>query len=252
METLRNEGMANPPSNIWGFIDGTFMNIARPSPPVGPQQEYYNGAKKAHGLNFQCAVTPDGIISHVFGPVTGSTNDARLLLESNFEFFLDILAVFEDGTGHYNLYGDKAYVGRRVIRSPFKRPIGRVLTRERQLENHLMSKIRVIVENAFGDTSRYFSRQKSTTHNMRLGLTAIDEQFHVSILLRNLLIASKNRGSASIRGVEPPSVREYLSGWRDCFKFYGQELWEDNFNPKEWFNNLSDERLAIAGIYEEE
>lgn len=251
-ETLCSEGMVSPPSNIWGFIDGTFMQITRPLPSVSPQMEHYNGAKKHNGLNFQCVATPDGMISHVFGPISGSSNDVRLLRESNLEHFLEKLAIFEDGADHYNLYGDKAYVGRRIVKAPHKRPVGRALTRGRQRENNYMAKVRIIIENAFGDVSRYFSRQKSTTYNMRLGLTAIDEQFYVSILLRNLLIASEKRGSASIRGGVAPSMREYLSGWRTCYRFYHKALWEETFDAKEWLNNLSDEHLGIAGIYIEE
>lgn len=58
---------------IWGFIDGTVWPIARPL--VG-QEEYYSEHKGYHGIKLQSIVTPDGLISSLYGPealkVTGN------------------------------------------------------------------------------------------------------------------------------------------------------------------------------------
>ncbi|POM67119.1 Hypothetical protein PHPALM_16924 [Phytophthora palmivora] len=60
---------------VWGFIDGTIRPICRPSKG---QRVMYNGHKRIHAMKFQTVVTPDGIISHLFGPVDG--RQARCLL----------------------------------------------------------------------------------------------------------------------------------------------------------------------------
>jgi len=58
-----------PIGTVWGFIDGTIRAIAR---PTQHQQTCYNGWKRKHCLKYHAIVTPDGLISHLFGPVDGS------------------------------------------------------------------------------------------------------------------------------------------------------------------------------------
>ena len=50
---------------VWGFIDGTLRRICRPGVA---QQLFYNGHKRWHGIKFQAVVTPDGLITHLYGP----------------------------------------------------------------------------------------------------------------------------------------------------------------------------------------
>ena len=57
-------GASSPLKTVWGFIDGTFRRIAR---PVRSQRQAYNGHYRAHGIKFQSVVTPDGLISSLWG-----------------------------------------------------------------------------------------------------------------------------------------------------------------------------------------
>ncbi|RPB03288.1 hypothetical protein L873DRAFT_1670643, partial [Choiromyces venosus 120613-1] len=47
------------------------------------QQICYNGWKHKHCLKYYAIVTPDGLISHLFGPIDGQRNDSFLWCESN-------------------------------------------------------------------------------------------------------------------------------------------------------------------------
>ena len=52
--------------HIWDFIDGTVRRICRPDQH---QRAFYNGLKRTHALKFQVVTTPDGLITHLHGPV---------------------------------------------------------------------------------------------------------------------------------------------------------------------------------------
>jgi hypothetical protein len=54
-QAVTNKGA--PLQNCWGFLDGTHMEIARPSLH---QERYYSGYKRIHSLKYQCVATPDG------------------------------------------------------------------------------------------------------------------------------------------------------------------------------------------------
>ena len=77
-DAVRRKGA--PIDTVWGFIDGTIRGIARPS---RRQRTCYNRWKRKHCLKYHAIVTPDGLISHLFGPVDGTRNDAFLWYESN-------------------------------------------------------------------------------------------------------------------------------------------------------------------------
>lgn len=61
-------------ARIWGFVDGTFRAICRPSKE---QRRYYSGHKKKHGIKDQGIILPDGTIL-LYGPVEGRINDWKL------------------------------------------------------------------------------------------------------------------------------------------------------------------------------
>ena len=68
-----------PIQNCWEFIDGTLRKIAR---PIYQQEAVYNGWKRYHCLKYQAIVTPNGLISHLYGPVPGIQHDSLLWQES--------------------------------------------------------------------------------------------------------------------------------------------------------------------------
>ncbi|CAC5404316.1 unnamed protein product [Mytilus coruscus] len=69
-----------PLDSCWGFIDGTVRPICRPQEN---QRLVFNGHKRSHALKFQSIVTPNGIISNLFGPIEGRRHDAGMLRESD-------------------------------------------------------------------------------------------------------------------------------------------------------------------------
>ncbi|PWW75189.1 hypothetical protein C7212DRAFT_204048, partial [Tuber magnatum] len=50
--------------------------------PTQQQRTYYKGRKCKYCLKYYAIVIPDGLISHLFGPVDGRRNDTFLWQES--------------------------------------------------------------------------------------------------------------------------------------------------------------------------
>ena len=61
---------------LFGFIDGTFLGVCRPSID---QRKYYSGYKKRHGIKYQGIVFPDGLIGSLDGPHVGEANDNSMV-----------------------------------------------------------------------------------------------------------------------------------------------------------------------------
>ena len=81
-EAIHNKGIALP--NCIGFIDGTFIGIARPKGHKR-QRVVYNGHKCKHALKYQAVNTPDGLILHAAGPIEGRRHDWTLYVRSSLD-----------------------------------------------------------------------------------------------------------------------------------------------------------------------
>lgn len=130
-----------------GFIDGTVRPIAQ---PIDEQQQYYSGHKGYHGIKYQSIVTPDGLISSLYGPELSPKGDWKLWQESGLE---QILRQIFTGQGNaaesqnevLYLYGDPAYAPSYGIRGPYR--AGRTgLLPEQEAFNVVMSKYRIVVQ----------------------------------------------------------------------------------------------------------
>ena len=105
-----------PIQNCWGFIDGTLRKIAR---PIYQQEAVYNGWKRYHCLKYQAIVTPDGLISHLYGPVPGIQHDSLLWQESGMQQVIEQYCNTHEGIP-MQIYGDPAYKAISLhILSPF-------------------------------------------------------------------------------------------------------------------------------------
>jgi nuclease HARBI1 len=102
-------------TNIWGFIDGTLRRSCR---PIEDQRVHFSGHKRSHGIKFQSVVTPDGLITCLFGPVPGSRHDSHLLAESN--LLPQLRALMPPGHPVYAFYGDSAYPQSRYLIGGFR------------------------------------------------------------------------------------------------------------------------------------
>ena len=102
-------------SGIWGFIDGTVRPIARPKKN---QEDYYSGHKGYHGIKYQGIVTPDGLISSLYGPMLGPDGDWKLWKECKIKDRLR--EIFTDNSEPIlYLYGDAAYFSSYGIMCPY-------------------------------------------------------------------------------------------------------------------------------------
>jgi hypothetical protein len=83
-----------------------------------------------HGIKFQALVTPDGMLSHLYGPVSARTNDSAMLADSKLQQVLwkdfklpdHIRAQHAHAAlpSHWLLYGDPAYKPRTaMVMSPW-------------------------------------------------------------------------------------------------------------------------------------
>jgi DDE superfamily endonuclease len=129
----------NATQHCVGFIDGTLIEIARP--PSFMQRATYSGHKRRPGLKWQIITTPDGILSHVFGPFEGHCHDMHLYCESSLDSILGERLLIE-GVQYY-IYGDSGYMLRPYLITPFS---GVNLTAEQALFNKMLSRARVSVE----------------------------------------------------------------------------------------------------------
>lgn len=193
---------------IWGFIDGHFMGFCR---PVRGQKSVYSGKEKAHGQKYQAIVTPDGLISSLEGPFTGADHDWKIYTEGRVEERLRRLFEQRPGRASLWLYGDPAYHCVYGVIAPYKHHLGRRhLPPEQRQFNKVLSRYRISVEHAFGQTQRLWT-YASFAKALRSGSQATGQFYYTIVLLTNCLICLRGGNQTSFRyGVKPPNIYEYL------------------------------------------
>ncbi|GFR73961.1 protein ALP1-like [Elysia marginata] len=187
----------SPLPRCFGFIDGTVRPIARPSEN---QKECYNGHKRVHALKFQAVTLPNGIIGHLFGPLSGRRHDSALLSESG------LMPELQRVAPEYYIYGDQAYPLRRQLIAPFR---GAVLTENQENFNHQMGKLRMCVEWSFGKIIQYFSFL-DYKKNQKLFLQPVAKHYLVGGLLTNCHTCLYGSVTTSYFDCPPPSLEDYL------------------------------------------
>ncbi len=128
-------------------IDGTERRIERPTDPVR-QEKYYSGKKKAHTVkNVIVSGLDDRQIKYLSETHEGKMHDKKVCDE-------DQIVVPSD----YDLYQDTGFQGYEVpdvnIHQPMKKPVGEELNPADKMQNRLISKVRVIVENVIAGVKR--------------------------------------------------------------------------------------------------
>ena len=91
---------------VWGFIDGTIRQTAR---PINYQRSVCTQFKKCHGVKFQSVTVPEGFIAYLKGPWTAQTHDAWMLHESQLMEELEHIMPANADSAVYAMYGDLAY-----------------------------------------------------------------------------------------------------------------------------------------------
>ncbi|ETP54962.1 hypothetical protein F442_00433 [Phytophthora nicotianae P10297] len=203
----------SPYTNVWCFVDGTVRGVCRPVPrrvhhkkrKLLGQQSIYNGHKRKHALKFQTLVTPDGLISHLFGPYAGRNHDIKMYRESKIAGTIRLDSRFRG----FRVFGDCAYGNDDVIVSPFEGAIGN-LTAEQTHINACMSRIRVSVEWSYAQIVSYW-KALDVKSSQRIGTQPVGKMYRVGVLMTNCITCIRGGNTASdYFNCPPPDISEYL------------------------------------------
>ncbi|XP_078365964.1 uncharacterized protein LOC144650181 [Oculina patagonica] len=189
-------------SNCFGFVDGTVRPICRPGEN---QKMVYNGHKRVHALKFQSVTLPNGLVAHLYGPVEGKKHDAAMLKDSHLLEEMERDAFSPTGEAMC-VYGDPAYPLRIHLQQPFRQV---PLTAPMEQFNKSMSSVRSSVEWIFGDIIGSF-KFLDFKKNLKIGLSAVGQQYVVGTLLRNALTCLYGNTTATFFNLETPSLEEYF------------------------------------------
>jgi len=94
------------------------------------QKSYYSGHKGYHRIIFQSIVTPDGLISSVYGPELAPKGDWKLWQESGI-----LQETFTDSEDVLYLYRDPAYAPSYGIIAPYRATVTHASTPNEQALN---------------------------------------------------------------------------------------------------------------------
>ena len=187
--------------NCVGFIDGTNREISR---PLKHQGVYYSGHKHYHCFKFQSWVTPDGLISSIFGPVPGHRHDLYLFSLSRLEEDVFSTTPFNS----YCLFGDQGYHNKGHLLAPIP---GLYLTEAETHFNECMLEPRLAVEWGFMRVSQLW-QCFSKPVGLRAGNMSLGQMYLVSVLLTNIRTCMhKHNQISTYFELEPCSPEEYLS-----------------------------------------
>lgn len=137
--------------DVFAIGDGTEQPIQRPKDKK-KQKAYYSGKKKRHTVKNQVVVAPTGEFIAISDDAPGSCHDLTHLRAS------DILDKLDEGDtamfdlGFIGLQNDRGDV---EIILPLRKPKGRELSAEQKAYNQLVSRCRVVVENAICHLKRF-------------------------------------------------------------------------------------------------
>ena len=170
------------------------------------QRILYNGHKRIHAIKFQSVVTPNGLVSNLFGLVEGKRHDSAMLAESG------LLGQLQQHSHAPNgrvlcIYGDPAYPLRIQLQAPFRGP---GLNAQQVDFNKSMIRVRVSVEWVFGDIINYF-KFMDFRKNLKVSLSAVGKMYMVCACLQNCSTCLYGNQVSSFFDCEPPNINTYLT-----------------------------------------
>lgn len=133
---------SNCPDHL-AIIDATEQRTQR-ALRYAIQKLYYSGKRKTHTIKTQIVVSETGRIRHVADSVPGATHDLTLLRQSGVPAALPEGVTVMGDTGYRGLQKD---FPARSVALPYRPKDKQQLTLEEKFHNHLISRIRVVVEN---------------------------------------------------------------------------------------------------------
>ena len=182
-----------PLQNCFGFIDGTVRPLCRPRVSV-------------HAIQFQSAVTPNGSISNLYGPVEGKRLDSGTLPQSSLLLQLQQFA-HTSNREPVCLYGDTTYPLRIHLQAPFR---GNRKSRQ-EVFNTAMSNVRVAVKWLFEKITTYFSFL-DFQKDLKIGLSPVVKMYIVCALMTNARTCLCKSQTSDYFGVIPPMLADYFYG----------------------------------------
>ena len=185
--------------NCVGFVDGTNRECCRPS---YMQRVSYSGHKHYHSFKFQSLLTPDGLITHLFGDVTGAHHDMYMYGKSGLQTLFDKPAFLP-----FCLWADQGYASVGCLFSPFRNP-----SAEQAVINQSMFRPRVAVEHGFMRVSQMFALFQRPTV-LKLGQMALGQLYYaIAVLLTNIRTCLDNGNQISTYfECAPPNLEEFLA-----------------------------------------
>ena len=193
-QAVSNKG--SPLTRCICFLDGTVRPIAR---PTYNQQDLFSGHKRCHGLKYQSAVVPNGMIAELAGPFPSRRHDSWVLGQSN------ILVRLENLPGNVYGYGDPAYPLRQGLICPYKGDT----SPQQQNFNSAMSTVRICVEWVFGKITNlwpYIDDKKNQT----LYKQPVAKQYLVCAFLTNVHTCLYGSQTGKFFDLQPPTLEQYL------------------------------------------
>ena len=187
----------SPLHNCVGFLDGTVQPICR---PTRNQRMVYNGHKRLHAIKFQSLILPNGIIGHMYGPMSGRRHDVALLEGSG------LIPLFTARAPNYTIYGDKGYPLRPNLIAPYR---GANVTPQQAQFNFEMGRLRTSVEWGFGKIVNYFAFL-DFKKNLKLLLQPVGKHYLVAALLTNCHTCLYGSLASDFFNCEPPTLDHYL------------------------------------------
>jgi hypothetical protein len=109
------------------------------------QKLYYSGKRQTHTIKTQIVVSERGRIRHVADSVPGATHDLTLLRQSGVTDAWPVGLTVMGDTGYRGLQND---FPAHSVALPYRPKDKQPLTLEEKFHNHLISRIRVVVENS--------------------------------------------------------------------------------------------------------
>jgi len=199
----KTQQKGKPSGLISGFVDGTHKQICRPRPETEDQEMFWSGHKHMHSIEFLAVVTPDGIISCIYGPYEGKRGDWGMWKEGMQDMVVEN-AKDREGDRVY-LYGDKALYLEDGIIGAYRQENGIELTHGESVFNAYMAKQRMAVEWGFGKVMQLF-QFTNLKSNMKYGLSPISCYYLVSVLLTNCHTCYYGSKTGTTFFCDPPSI----------------------------------------------
>jgi len=214
----------NDPFRVFGLLDCSMFKTN--TPRTGPsdrfegsarfddadlqQRAVYTGWKKFHGIKVMTVVMANGLHA-VYGPISVRRNDIDAVQSADLDQRLNNMQ--QGQVVKYCVFGDGIFkvlaTADSTIRSYHKEQLGAPLTDIERHENIVMRKIRVEIEHAYGDITKYFDlTDEKKEWKIRNGHSA--QKLNLLFFLSNCITCI--RGNSVTRKFDcfAPSLEEYL------------------------------------------